>query len=145
MDQMEEQDKLKTVQVVEQLVAPFVGTHHRTIYVDHFYTSVELLRSLRERDLYVTGTMLANRIPLTIQIPKTSPTTFQNMARGDAFKCRLQFQLANGGMSHPGLVCRLDRNMVIVCQMTLITILNLRSAAAGMEKSFRLSNGWCRP
>ena len=36
----DEQDKMKTVQVVEKLVEPFVGTH-RTIYVDRFYTSVD--------------------------------------------------------------------------------------------------------
>lgn len=106
----DEMDKLKTVQVVERLVEPFIGTH-RTIYVDRFYTSVELLKSLEARDLYVTGTMLANRIPLAIRIAKTSPT-FRNMARGDAFKCRLRFQTAEGGTSHAGLVCWRDRNMV---------------------------------
>jgi hypothetical protein len=33
----DQQDKKKTVQVVEQLVEPFVETY-QTIYVDHFYT-----------------------------------------------------------------------------------------------------------
>jgi hypothetical protein len=39
------QDGLKTVQVVNCLVDPFVGTH-RTIYIDRFYTSLDLLKSL---------------------------------------------------------------------------------------------------
>jgi DNA polymerase III epsilon subunit-like protein len=58
----EAQAEKKTVQVVNRLVEPFVGTH-RTIYVDRFYTSMDLLKSLAEKNLYVTGTMLANRIP----------------------------------------------------------------------------------
>ena len=53
---------LKTVQVVDKLVSPFVGSH-RMIYVDCFYTSLELVKSLADKDLYVTGTMLMNRIP----------------------------------------------------------------------------------
>jgi hypothetical protein len=56
------QDRLKTVQVVNCLVEPFVGTH-RTIYIDRFYTSLDLLKSLAEKQLFVTGTMLANQIP----------------------------------------------------------------------------------
>jgi hypothetical protein len=37
-----QQAKKKTVQVVEQLVQPFVGTY-QSIYVDHFYTSLDLV------------------------------------------------------------------------------------------------------
>ena len=106
----DEQDKMKTVQVVEKLVEPFVGTH-RTIYVDRFYTSVDLLKSLHERNLYVTGTMLANRIPLSLRIAKTS-TTFKKMKRGDSIKCRLQFKTDDGRKAHAGLVCWRDRNIV---------------------------------
>lgn len=61
----DDQEKMKTVQVVERLVEPFVGTH-RTIYVDRFYTSLELMRTLADKNLYLTGTMLANRIPQAI-------------------------------------------------------------------------------
>jgi DNA polymerase III epsilon subunit-like protein len=69
----DQQEKKKTVQIVEQLVQPFVGTY-RTIYVDRFYTSLDLLKSLADKNLYVTGTMLANRIPLSIRTAKTSST-----------------------------------------------------------------------
>jgi hypothetical protein len=56
----DQQEKKKTVQVVEQLVKPFVRTH-QTIYADCFYTSVDLLKSLSDKNLYLTdGTMLAN-------------------------------------------------------------------------------------
>jgi hypothetical protein len=57
-----QQDRLKTVQIVKCLVEPFVGSHW-TIYVDRFYASLDLLKSLAEKNLYITGTMLANRIP----------------------------------------------------------------------------------
>ncbi|MFO0000121.1 MAG: hypothetical protein ACK559_03245, partial [bacterium] len=43
-----------------------------TIYVDRFYTSLELLKSLTERQLYITGTVLATRIPQAIRMTKTS-------------------------------------------------------------------------
>jgi Transposase IS4 len=61
------QDRLKTVQVVNRLVEPFVGTH-RTIYIDPFYTSLDILKSLAEKKLYITGTLLANRIPQRIRV-----------------------------------------------------------------------------
>ena len=101
---------MKTVQIVERLVQPFVGTH-RTIYVDWFYTSLELLRTLADKDLYVTGTMLANRIPQAIRIAKTS-AKFKNMKRGDAVKCRVRFKTKSGATSYAGLVCWRDRNIV---------------------------------
>jgi hypothetical protein len=106
----EAQAAKKTVQVVNRLVEPFIGTH-RTIYVDRFYTSLDLLKSLAEKNLYITGTMLANRTPLGIRIAKSS-TTFKQMKRGEALKCRVRFRTASGNESEAGLVCWRDRNMV---------------------------------
>ena len=106
----DQQEKKKTVQVVEQLVEPFVGTY-RTSFVDRFYTSVDLLKSLADRNLYLTGTMLANRIPLGIRTAKTS-STFKKMNRGDAMKCRFTFKTEKGATCQAGLVCWQDRNMV---------------------------------
>jgi hypothetical protein len=103
-------EKKKTVQVVEQLVQPFVGTY-RTIYVDHFYTSLDLVKLLADRNLYITGTMLANRIPLAIRTAKTS-ATFIKMNQGDALKCQVTFRTEQGAKSHAGLVYWWDRNMV---------------------------------
>jgi hypothetical protein len=57
-----QQDRLKTVQIVNGLVEPFVGSHW-TIYVDRLYTSLDQLKSLAEKNLYITRTMLTNRIP----------------------------------------------------------------------------------
>jgi hypothetical protein len=98
-----QQDKKKTVQVVEQLVEPFVGTY-QTIYVDRFYTSVDLLKLLADRNLFQNGTMLANRIPLGIRTAKTS-STFKKMNRGDVMKCRFTFKTERGATCQAGLVC----------------------------------------
>jgi hypothetical protein len=67
VDQDSQADRQKTVQIVNPLVEPFVGSH-QTIYVDWFYTSLDLLKLLAEKNLYITGTMLANRIPMGIRI-----------------------------------------------------------------------------
>jgi Transposase IS4 len=90
------------MKTVNKLVAPFVGTH-RTIYIDRFYTSTELLISLAEKDLYVTGTVLANLIPLHIRIAKASQR-FRSMNRGDAVKSKFIFYKADGSESSVGLV-----------------------------------------
>jgi hypothetical protein len=105
----EEVSKKKTVQVVERLVEPFKGTH-RTIYVDRFYTSVELLKSLTERQLYITGTMLATRIPQAIRMTKTS-AEYKRMKRGDAVKFMLRYAV-EGNEYAAGLVSWRDRNVV---------------------------------
>jgi hypothetical protein len=105
----EEVSKKKTVQVVEQLVEPFRGTH-RTIYVDRFYTSLELLKSLTERQLYITGTMLATRIPQAIRMTKTS-AEYKQMKRGDAVKFKLRYGV-DGNQHAAGLVAWRDRNVV---------------------------------
>jgi hypothetical protein len=104
------EDRLKTVQVVNRLVEPFVGSH-RVVYVDRFYTSLDLVKSLAEKNLYVTGTMLQNRVPPGVRIQKSSPA-FRNMKRGDASKCRVRFRLADGREAEAGLVCWKDRNIV---------------------------------
>jgi hypothetical protein len=46
----DQEEKKKTVQVVKQLVQPFVGTY-QTIYVDRFYTSLDLVKSFADRNL----------------------------------------------------------------------------------------------
>jgi hypothetical protein len=103
-------EKLKTVQIVNRLVEPFAGSH-RTVYVDRFYTMIDLLKSLEEKDLYLTGTVLVNRIPLGIRVPKTSQQ-FKPMQQGDAIKCRVWFRTPSGEEGQAGLVCWQDRNMV---------------------------------
>ena len=86
----EPEDIKKTVAVVKKLTEKYEGSF-RTINVDRFYTSVDLLKSLTDRQLFLTGTVLSNRIPLSIRTTKTS-STFKKMNRGDAIKCSLTYK-----------------------------------------------------
>ena len=71
----------KTVQVVQKLCEPFRGSY-RTVYVDRFYSSINLLKELEHMQLYATGTILSNRIPKTVTIAKSSKE-FKALNRGD--------------------------------------------------------------
>ena len=51
--------KKKTVQVVKELCKPFGGSF-RTIFIDRFYTSMDLLKAMDKMQLYVTGTVMSN-------------------------------------------------------------------------------------
>ena len=61
------------VQIVKALCNSYSGSH-QTIYVDRFYTSLDLLHALEKMKLYVTGTVKANHIPKDLKIVRTSPT-----------------------------------------------------------------------
>ena len=61
----------KTVSIVKELCRHLAGTH-RTIFVDRFYTSIELMRELKQMDLYLTGTLMKNRIPKEMVIARSS-------------------------------------------------------------------------
>ena len=100
----------KTVQVVRSLCQPYVGTH-RTVYIDRFYTSIDLLKELEKMDLYITGTVMKNRVPQNLRIAKTSQT-FKTMSRGDFKKHRLKFKTSDGEDQFAGLVCWRDRDIV---------------------------------
>jgi Transposase IS4 len=58
----ETENEKKTVAIVKQLCKPYAGTH-RTIYIDRFYSSIDLMKELDKMNLYVTGTVMKNRIP----------------------------------------------------------------------------------
>jgi len=104
-----ESDK-KTVQVVQQLCEPFRGTH-RTIYVDRFYTSVELLKELEDMKLYMTGTVMSNRLPKHMVYTKKSKE-YKAMKRGQCIKFRLHYKTRSGERKRCGLVGWKDGNMV---------------------------------
>jgi hypothetical protein len=64
-----------------------------------------------KKKLYMTRTMLANRIPQAIRIAKTSPA-FRQMTRGYAIKCKVRYRSKEGKTEEAGLVWWRDRNMV---------------------------------
>ena len=49
----------KTVRVVKELCLPYQGLHW-CVFVDRFYTSIDLLKELDKLNLYVTGTCMRN-------------------------------------------------------------------------------------
>ena len=99
----------KTVQVVKQLCRHLAGSH-QTIYVDRFYTSIELLKELKSMDLYVTGTVMKNRISRELTIAKSSKA-FKEMDRGDFKKHLFVYRVGNEA-HEAGLVCWKDRDVV---------------------------------
>jgi Transposase IS4 len=71
----DQEERFKTVQDVNHLVQPFVGTY-RTIYVDRFYTSSELLKSLEEKTSYDrdnAGALNSTGNPYSKDIPFLPP------------------------------------------------------------------------
>ena len=121
----------KTVSVVKQLVADFSGSH-RTIYVDRFYTSVDLIKELHEMDLYVTGTCMWNRIPKEVKIPKSS-TEFKKMERGKHVANVFLYKTASGKVGKAGLVCWKDKDMVYC--------ISNKTTTKGSDKCKRRSQG----
>jgi hypothetical protein len=98
----------KTVQIVQQLCEPFRGTH-RTIYVDRFYSSVDLLKELEEMQLYTTGTIMSNRIPRNLVVKAKD---FKTLPRGETINHVFNYVTKNGEKKQAGLVAWKDRKMV---------------------------------
>jgi hypothetical protein len=100
----------KTVQVVTKLLEDYMGTN-RHVFVDRFYTSLELLRVLDANGIKMTGTVMGNRLPKGVRVAKASQE-FKSMARGDATKYRLVYKNSSGEDVYAGLVVWKDSTMV---------------------------------
>lgn len=99
----------KTVSIVKELCQHLAGTH-RTVFVDRFYTSIELMRELKAMDLYLTGTLMKNRIPKEMVIARSSKQ-FREMKRGDFKRHLYQYRIGRQ-TNKAGLVCWKDRDVV---------------------------------
>ena len=100
----------KTVQIVRELVEPYINSY-RTIYVDRFYTSIDVMKELDKVSLFITGTVMKNRIPKEFVIAKTSKQ-FKSMKRGDYTYHKYSYVDENKKNIQYGLVAWKDRNMV---------------------------------
>jgi hypothetical protein len=109
LEQTEDRPK-KTVTVVKKLLEDYKGTD-RHVFIDCFYTSIELLGVLDSYGIWMTGTEMANRLPKGVCIAKASQE-FKAMARGDAIKYRLVYRNLSGNDSFAGLVVWKDSTMV---------------------------------
>jgi hypothetical protein len=104
------EDVSKTVRVVRSLCEDYTDSY-RTIYIDRFYTSLDLMKEMDKLNLFVTGTVMANRIPKELKINKTSQE-FKSMNRGDHKQHCYSYIDENKTQRHYGLVAWKDSNMV---------------------------------
>ena len=100
----------KTIKIVKELCMPYKGSH-RCVYVDRFYTSIDLLKELDNMNLYVTGTCMKNRLPKEVVLGKRSPE-FRDMRRGDYKSHMYQYKNKDNIVLKYGLVCWKDRDIV---------------------------------
>ena len=108
--QVSHEDTMKTVQVVKELCKNYSGTY-RTIYIDRFYTSIELLKSLDKIQIFVVGTCMKNRLPKELKIIKNTKE-YKQMQRGDFTRHQYTYITEKGEIKKYGLVCWKDRDIV---------------------------------
>jgi Transposase IS4 len=110
----------KTVQVVKRLVRDYEGSH-RTIYIDRFYTSIDLLKALDKMGLYATGTVMWNRIHRSLLIAKKS-AEYRAMRRGDIRTHKFLYEMEDGTIAEYGLIIWKDSELVYLltnCHSTI--------------------------
>ena len=106
-----EADMKKTCQIVKSLCEKYKGSH-RTVYVDRFYTSLDVMKELYKMGLYVTGTLMKNRIPSQFTLTKTMQK-YKTMSRGDHTKHLYEYKEGDDVIQF-GLVLWKDRDVVYV-------------------------------
>lgn len=104
------EDVKKTVRVVKELCSDFRGSH-RIIYIDRFYTSISLMNALDEMKLYVTGTVMKNRIPKEL-VMKRASRQYKDMGRGECNIHTYEYKTPDDERITYGLVCWKDRDLV---------------------------------
>jgi Transposase IS4 len=58
-NEQDNENMKNTVAVVKRLCSPFEGSQ-QTMFVNRFYTSIDLLKELDKMDLYITGIVMCN-------------------------------------------------------------------------------------
>ena len=96
------------MKIVQKLCEPFEGTY-RSIYVDRFYTSIDLIQTLEKMKLYVTGTVMANRLPKQVQL---TANEVRSMERGEYLHHLYNYKNESGEVKGIGLVQWKDSKMV---------------------------------
>ncbi len=129
----DQQDMKKTVSIVKLLCQNFDGSY-RTVFVDRFYTSIDLLKELDKMKLFVTGTCMRNRIPKELVIAKSS-VIYKLMNRGDYKQHKYSYVTENNVIKNYGLVCWKDRDIVYCLTNSIAT--------TGTGSCFRGSNKGC--
>ena len=100
----------KTIKVCKELCRPYKESHH-VINDGHFHTSVDLVKELKEMDLYMTGTMMSNRTSKQLRTTKQS-REFKEVERGDHKIYVCKNKTNHGENFKMGLMCWKDRDIV---------------------------------
>ena len=101
----------KTVQVVKELVLRYKGSF-RCVYVDRFYTLIELMKELDTLFLFVTGTCMKNRLPIALRFGRKSSAEWKRLTRGESVRHVYQYKDSKDTIKRYGLVCWKDRDIV---------------------------------
>lgn len=83
------------------------------VYVDRFYTSIDLCKKLIEMGLHVTGTLTLNKLPSQVMLDKKS-LAYKELKRGHYFCHRYDYDDKDGNNKKIGLTCWKDKEMVFV-------------------------------
>ena len=81
------------------------------LYVDRYYSSINVAVELQKMGLYVTGTLMHNRIPSQFTIKKNS-AAYKKLSRGDFNTHTFQYKDDNDERHIIGITCWKDRQMV---------------------------------
>ena len=109
-------DVKKTVQIVRNLCDSYTGTF-RTVYIDRFYTSIDVMKELDKMDLFITGTCMTNRVPKELQIANSSRES-KNMNRGDHTFHKYTYVDSDDKVHEYGLTVWKDSKMVYLLSNT---------------------------
>ena len=109
-NEREPEEMGKTVKIVKNLSEKYAGSF-RTVYVDRFYTSIDLLKQMDRMKLFVTGTCMKNRLPKELIVAKSS-REFKQIDRGQHMRHKYTYVKEDGTITNYGLVCWKDRDMV---------------------------------
>ena len=96
--------------MVKELCLPYKDSF-RCIYIDRFYTSIDLLKELDKMKLYAVGTCMKNQLPKEVVINKRS-NEFRAMQRGDYKYHLYEYKKENNVLWNYGLVCWKDWDIV---------------------------------
>ena len=77
------------------------------MFVDRFYTSIDLLKELDKQNLYVTGTCMRNRVPNEVVFTKSS-AVFRGIQQGESKHHLHEYVTEDGKKVKYGLVCWKD-------------------------------------
>ncbi len=109
-------DLKKTVQVVRDLCESYTGSF-RTVYIDRFYTSIDVMKELDKMKLFVTGTCMTNRVPKELQIANSSAEA-KSMNRGDYTYHKYTYIDSENKVHDYGLTVWKDSKMVYLLSNT---------------------------